>query len=192
MNITPKSALGHTFGQINSLPLSTKSNVICKEHANIGCVLLSAAIDGAEIAVKAKNCLGYTFPLSAGKTIRSDDLIYIWLSPRSWLLLCNPEDEAKICANVLAEFPDSLLHANPFTDYLCWIGLYGDQSEDLIRQGSFIDLSKPELPVGHAKRTLVNDTAAILYREKSDSWFIGIERSRALYFYQWLNNLEFI
>lgn len=192
MNFGSLSALGNVFGQVHDLPLPELPDVTLREHANIGCVLLSAAANISDIVADAESCLGIDLPGAPGAVQCTADRSGIWLTPRSWLLLCDPDDEAEICARVLAAFPDRMLHASPFTDFLCWLSLTGERSEDLLRQGSFISLSKGGLPVGCAKRTPINGIATILYREDDLTWLIGVERSRASYFHHWLDNLNLV
>ncbi len=191
MNFSSRSALGNAFGHIHNLTLPKATEVTLSELANIGCVLLSAATDTPDTA-HAKACLGIDLPGAPSAVMRAADRTGIWLTPRSWLLLCDPDDEAAICDRVSAAFPDRTLHASPFTDSLCWFSLTGEQSEDLLRQGSFISLSKGGLPVGCAKRTPINGIATILYREDDLTWLIGVERSRATYFHHWLDSLYLV
>jgi len=190
MNFTAISAMGNPVGQAHELPLPLVPDVSLREHTEFGCVLLSAAVDTTEVAAVAESCLDISLPMLPGAVKTSGDTTSIWLSPRSWLVLCHPAQEATICESIFETFPDRRLHASAFTDYLCWFSLEGSRSKDLLRQGSVISLSKTGLPVGHAKRTLVNDAATVLYRKDENRWMLGVERSRAVYFSKWLNSLH--
>lgn len=192
MTFNPVSAMGNTLGQIHELPLPRVSDVSLNEHADIACVLISAAVDAAEVLPIAEDCLSIALPPTPGAVVHQGGKTGIWLSPRSWLLFCEPADEQAICERVLAAFPDRTLHASAFTDYLCWFSLSGPRSEDLIRQGSTISLSKAGLPVGSAKRIPVNEIPIVLYRKDEQTWLLGVERSRAVFFRQWLESLDLL
>jgi heterotetrameric sarcosine oxidase gamma subunit len=110
----------------------------------------------------------------------------IWLSPRSWLIRCRIEDEAALVSRLNDEFPGGLAHAVPYTDALCWLELSGPDAFDYLTEGSFISLEVSGLRIGHAKRTLIAQIAAVIVRHDLNIWQIGVERSRARYFVDWL------
>ncbi len=91
MNFHSRSALGNAFGQVHNLPLPKVPEVTLSELANIGCVLLTAATDTYDTA-EAKACLGIDLPGAPCAVQRTADRTGIWLAPRSWLLLCDPDD----------------------------------------------------------------------------------------------------
>jgi len=64
--------------------------------------------------------------------------------------------------------------------------LSGRGSSGLLKQGAFLSLERDGLAADHAKRTAVAGIAAILVRRGDDVWLVGIERSRARYFVDWL------
>jgi len=111
----------------------------------------------------------------------------IWLTPRSWLICCDSESE--LIERVESAFPDKLVHATLFTDALCWLELWGPAAIDLLTEGGFVSLERNGLPVGHAKRTPIAQIPVVVVRESADTWLLGMERSRASYFVQWLNRV---
>ena len=64
----------------------------------------------------------------------------------------------------------------------------GAASIDLLTESSFISLERGGLPVGHAKRTLIAQIAAVIVHESENTWMIAVERSRARYFADWLSD----
>ena len=97
-------------------------------------------------------------------------------------------DEPKLLDSINTHFPDRSIHASAFSDYLCWLSLEGEAAEDALRQGGFISLANEGLPPGCARRTLMAGIPAIIYRKTAIKWTIGIERSYASYFSDWLKS----
>jgi heterotetrameric sarcosine oxidase gamma subunit len=158
-----------------------------RERADIGCVLLTAAVRSADIPNSASAAAGVELPLVPGVIKASVGREALWLSPRSWLIRCRSEEELDLVLHLNATFPDKLAHAAAFTDALCWFELSGAGAFDLLTEGAFVSLERGGLPVGHAKRTLIAQIAAIVVREGKSVWLVAVERSRARYFVDWLS-----
>jgi heterotetrameric sarcosine oxidase gamma subunit len=186
MKLEPRSTLGAPFGSVSAVAGFPGGGAILRERADIGCLLLSAAVDAAGIIALASKAVGIDLAPVAGAVRTSERLRALWLSPRSWLLHCSIEDEAALAARVNTAFPDKLAHAARFTDYLCWFDLSGPNSGDLLKEGGFVSLEQGGLAAGHAKRTLIAGITAIVVHEEEGVWLIGVERSRAPYFADWL------
>ncbi|MBT4932394.1 MAG: hypothetical protein HOL66_00865 [Rhodospirillaceae bacterium] len=97
---------------------------------------------------------------------QADERYAVWLSPRSWLISCRLDDEPELLDNINANFPDRSIHASAFSDYLCWLSLEGEATEDALRQGGFISLANEGLPEGHANRTIMAGIPAIIHRKQ--------------------------
>jgi heterotetrameric sarcosine oxidase gamma subunit len=110
----------------------------------------------------------------------------VWLSPRSWLVRCPIEEEGDVVRQVNSAYPDKLLHAVRYTDALCWLELSGFGAFGLLSAGGFVSLEQAGLAIGYAKRTLVAQVAVLVVREAETVWVVGVERSRARYFMDWL------
>jgi heterotetrameric sarcosine oxidase gamma subunit len=162
-------------------------NATLQERADIGCVLLTSAVNADEIVNSAMHVCGVEIPLVPGAVQIAAGRAALWLSPRSWLIQCEVEDEAQRVTRLNAAFPDALAHAVSLTDALCWFELSGPGSLTLLTEGGFVSLERDGLPVGHAKRTLIAQVAAVVARESEVGWLIGVERSRARYFVEWLS-----
>jgi len=176
--------------------------VVLRERADIGCVLLTAAVDIPEAAsvdrvettsisnldpaATASKVAQVTLPRAPGSVTTTHTRTALWLSPRSWLIHCAVDEEANLVSQLNAAFPDKLLHAVPFTDALCWLELSGEGALDLLQEGGFLSLERDGLAIGHAKRTLLAQVAVIIFRASQDAWLVGVERSRARYFVTWL------
>ena len=186
MTLQPQSALRAPFGTASTVSGFSCDNAILRERADIGCVLLSTAVDSADIAATASHAAGVDLPLTPGMIKTSPHRKAIWLSPRSWLIHCNIEQEFELVTRLNAAFPERLVHAAAFTDYLAWFELSGSAALDLLTEGTFLSLERAGLPVGHAKRTLIAQIAAVVVHESESVWLIAIERSRARYFADWL------
>jgi heterotetrameric sarcosine oxidase gamma subunit len=185
MKLTPESTLGAPFGSASVLaPLPDAA--VLRERADIGCLLLTSAVDAATTAVPASVAVGVDLPRAAGRTQTADQRLALWLSPRSWLVHCPIDEEIGLAARVNDAFPDKLVHAVSLTDHFCWIELSGRGSSDLLSQGAFVSLERGGLAAGYVKRTAVAGIAAIVVRRDDSVWLLGIERSRARYFADWL------
>jgi heterotetrameric sarcosine oxidase gamma subunit len=179
-------ALGAPFGTASSVNAFSSRNAALRERTDIGCVLLTAAVDGGDIAVSASHAANVDLPLTPGMINISSHRKAIWLSPRSWLIQCGVEEEQELVTHLTATFPDKLAHAAAFTDYLVWFELSGSDAIDLLTEGTFLSLERTGLPIGNAKRTLVAQIAAVIVHESASVWLVAVERSRARYFADWL------
>ena len=157
-----------------------------RERADIGCVLLTAAVDAAHGSSAAEAVVGVELPAVHGRIGNGNGRRALWLSPRSWLVHCAVAEEGELVKRVNASFPDKLLHATRFTDALCWLELSGPGSFELLTEGGFLSLEQAGFPIGHAKRTLIAQIAAIVVREAESVWLLAVERSRARYFVDWI------
>jgi heterotetrameric sarcosine oxidase gamma subunit len=185
MKLTPESTLGASFGSAGmAAPLSGAA--MLRERADIGCLLLTSAVDTDATAVAASTAVGIDLPREAGKIRAGGRRLALWLSPRSWLVHCPIDEEIGLAARVNDAFPGKRLHAACLTDHFCWIELSGRGSSGLLKQGAFLSLEPGGLAVGHAKRTAVAGIAAILVHRGDNVWLVAVERSRARYFADWL------
>lgn len=189
MKLQPQSTVGVPFGSASPVLGFNSDSATLHERTDIGCVLLTAAVDSVTIAAPASAAAAVELPLTPGKFKRGAGprRTALWLSPRSWLIHCGIEEDTKLSTSLNASFPDKLVHAVPFTDHLCWFELSGPNSLDLLTEGTFLSLEPGGLPVGHAKRTLIAQVAAIVLHESDTVWLIAVERSRARYFADWLS-----
>jgi heterotetrameric sarcosine oxidase gamma subunit len=184
--LQPQSALGTSFGTASLISGFSSTSVFLRERSDIGCILLTTAVDSATIASSASQAAGLELPLTPGPINTAPPRKAIWLSPRSWLIHCPIEEENDLVTHLNAAFPNKLAHAALFTDYLCWIELSGPPALDLLTEGTFLSLDRGGLPVGHAKRTLIAQIPAVIVHERESVWLLAVERSRARYFADWL------
>ncbi|MBL8266538.1 sarcosine oxidase subunit gamma family protein [Steroidobacter sp.] len=186
MSLQLESTLGRAFGTSAVLVCDAADGLELRERADLGCLLLTAAVDVAEIIDAASVAAGVPLPAEPGMINTAHERLALWLSPRSWLVQCGIEAEGELAARLNGTFPDRRLHAALFTDYLCWLELRGAGSVDVLQDASFVSLERNGLAVGHAKRTLVAGITGVIVRHSEIDWLIGIERSRARYFTEWL------
>jgi heterotetrameric sarcosine oxidase gamma subunit len=185
MKLQPQSSLGAPFGTARLVAGFKTNGVSLRERADIGCVLVTTAANN--IAAAASAVAGVELPGQAGEIRTHEGRSALWLSPRSWLIQCRLEDELVLVARLNSAFPDKQAHAVPFTDALCWLELFGVESQEALTEGGFLSLEPGGLHIGHAKRTLIAGVAVILAHERENVWVVGVERSRAGYFAQWLS-----
>jgi heterotetrameric sarcosine oxidase gamma subunit len=184
--LQPQSALGAPFGTASTVSGFSSDSLFLRERADIGCILLTTAVDNADIATSASQAAGLELPLTPGPINTASQRKAIWLSPRSWLIHCRVEEENDLVTHLNAAFLYKLAHAAPFTDYLFWLELSGPPALDLLTEGTFLSLDRGGLPVGHAKRTLVAQVSAVVVHESESVWLVAVERSRARYLADWL------
>jgi heterotetrameric sarcosine oxidase gamma subunit len=187
LKLQPQSALGGLIGATHAVIGFRSDGAILQGRADIGCVLLTAAARSAEVISSAILTSVVELPLAPGAIKAREGRAAVWLSPRSWLIQCGIEEEMGLVAGLNQAFPDKRAHAVPFTDSLCWLELSGRAGIDLLTEGGFVSLERDGLPVGHAKRTLIAQTAVVVVRESERSWLLAVERSRARYFVEWLS-----
>jgi heterotetrameric sarcosine oxidase gamma subunit len=102
------------------------------------------------------------------------------------LIHCSVDEAWPLARRINEAFPDKRAHAALFSDCLCWLELSGPQAFDFLAGGGFISLDRAGLAVGRVKRTQLAGVAAIVLHERLQSWLIAVERSRAIYFAEWL------
>ncbi|MBO9436471.1 hypothetical protein J7394_19815 [Ruegeria sp. R13_0] len=181
------SPLGGDFGSTNAL--ASIPWVTASERRDLGAVLITCAAPSPERIKSIGLAIGCSLPRSHGLVVECDGKRAIWLTPRSWLVLCETDDEARLLRSIASNFPDRSAHASRYSDALCWLSLEGAKAEELLNQGCFLSFSQGGLPVGNSKRTPVAGISAVILREAETVWTIGVERSRASYFVEWLEGL---
>jgi heterotetrameric sarcosine oxidase gamma subunit len=186
VRLSAQSTLGAPFGSASRTAGLPDSSCAFLERADVGCVLLTAAVDMSEIVTSASAATGIDLPLAPGAIKRYEGRLALWLSPRSWLIHCSINEENAIATDVNEAFPSKLVHATPFTDHVCWLELCGRQSASLLKQGTFISLERNGLSIGHSKRTQITGIPVVIVREAEAVWLLGVERSRARFFADWV------
>ena len=160
--------------------------VVVRARAEVGCVLLTAAVDSAQVSSAASAAVGLELPSAPGRICHGGGRRALWLSPRSWLVHCAVAEEVELVRSVNGCFVDKSLHAVRFTDALCWLEVSGSGAVELLSEGGFLSLEPAGLAIGYAKRTMLAQMAVILMRESESVWLVAIERSRAPGFMDWL------
>jgi len=191
VKLEPKSVFGSVFGVSAPVLEFPASGTALMERSDIGCVSVNCAIPMETVVARLEEAIGMALPRAAGATMRIEHKTALWLTPRSWLIQCQVEHEFQLASRINNAFEDKSVHAALFTDYLCWMELRGPQAWEFLADGGFISLELDGLPSGNAKRTLVAGMPVIVVRNDSDEWTIGIERSRARYFVDWLRGAAF-
>ncbi|HEY0680993.1 MAG TPA: sarcosine oxidase subunit gamma family protein [Steroidobacter sp.] len=181
-----QSSLRRQFGTLSTVADRISDKLEVRERADIGCVLLNAAVNSVDIIDAGSAAVGVQLPAGAGLISTVPRRSAMWLTPRAWLILCSAEDEIALASRVDAAFPEKRLHAALFTDYLCWLELRGQSAEECLQYGAFISLERGGLAVGHGKRTLIAGITAVTIHQSRFEWLVAIERSRAEYFAAWL------
>lgn len=186
MRLEALTSLGGSYGSCKSVWLGRAE---LREKTNVGAVLCTAVGPNAKLARQLEKVLGVGVPLSSSTVVEGQKLRVLWLSPKSWIVLCTSEMENELVETISAAFSDHAVLASRFSDALCWLSLEGVAAEDLLRQGSFLSFSAEGIRVGYGKRTLVAGIPALILREADTCWTVGVERSRASYFFDWLSGL---
>jgi hypothetical protein len=108
-----------------------------RERADIGCVLLTAAVPTADIVTLASKAR-VELPLVLGAINRGNGRTALWLSPRSWRIHCGIDKEMDLVARLNTLFPEKSAHAAAFTDALCWFEISLSGALDLLTEGGFV------------------------------------------------------
>lgn len=189
MNLEAFSALDRPIGDRKPLPGLKIAGLTLTELSDTGGVMCTAATAAGDVADLLSGAVGCPLPSAHGAITTAPSRQAIWMSPRSWLVLCPLSEEFQIVETVRQAFPDHLAHGAPFSDYLGWYSLVGNDAEAALRQGSFLTFAAEGFKTGHAKRTQLAGIPAVLVRDRVESWRIGIERSRAAYLLNWFQGL---
>jgi heterotetrameric sarcosine oxidase gamma subunit len=186
MKLQARSVLDGSFGSANELRGFAAQKATLTELSDMGCVLFTVASLSTDVVDSASNAAGVELSVNPGEVKIAAGRAAIWLSPRSWLIQCGVNDEANLMAALNEAFPDKIAHAVSFTDALCWFDVSGEAALELLTEGSFISLERGGLSISHAKRTLISQIAAVVVRQSESVWQVAVERSRAVYFVDWL------
>jgi heterotetrameric sarcosine oxidase gamma subunit len=188
MTLEARSALGGFADLARLAPgfNDSASSVELIERADIGCLLCTTAGDPDLHRTTVRQIAGIAPPATAGEVTTGGLRRAIWMTPRSWLLLCALGDEDDLIWAFADAFADRSVHSCRYSDQLCWLELSGDNAEGLLRSGSFLSLDGSGLAPGTAKRGLLAGIAVVFCREEQTRWLLGIERSRAIYMADWL------
>lgn len=188
MTLEARSALGGIPGLARVRPVFTGRQIACEliERSDLGCLLCSAAVEPAAHLAAIEAAAGVKFPMGPGPVASRGLRRAVWMSPRSWLLLCPLGDEDEILWSFTDSFADRGIHASRYSDQLCWLELVGQESEDLLRTAGFLSLDADDPVVGSARRGRLAGVAALVFREEEVRWLLGIERSYAGYMVEWL------
>lgn len=195
MRLEPSSALDGGPGEDAASARVSPPIGRLRDRRDQGCVLCTAAVEvvgsGVPTGPFERLCaaLSLALPTRAGAVEQDGERMALWLTPRSWLVLCPAEQESALCQAVTEAYPERLVLASRYSDQLCWIELNDEGAEDALRQGGFLTLRVGGLPLGHAKRTLIAGIPVVLLRLAATCWLLGVERSRARYFVDWLAHL---
>lgn len=171
-----------------SLLLNTPALII-RELVEQGAVMLSMAELSPEVLQRLSEVVDCPLPEHAGKTTERAIRHALWLSPRHRLLMCNPADEVELVNAVKDAFPDSTAHAAMYSDALCWLELSGTHALEALQQGGFVRIGD-EFPQHFGKRTTLFEVPVLLLRD--EQYQIAVERSRAAYLLQRLEQLTFL
>lgn len=189
MTLKSISALGVSFGTAAPIASFGAQCATLSERSDIGSVIINCAVDVAGVTTRLAEILEFSLPAGPGMTTASNrGTTGLWLTPRSWLVLCKPDDEFQLIERVNGSFPDKRVNAAVFSDYLSWFELNGPKSLDVLTAGGFVSLDTKGLPEGCCKRTLLAGIPVVLLRSNDDGWLLGVERSRASYFSDWLQH----
>ncbi|MDP3139674.1 MAG: sarcosine oxidase subunit gamma family protein [Burkholderiaceae bacterium] len=181
MNHQAQSFFGTPVGQ-RQVVLDLPQYARLVDRSDLGCVLVSCAVNAPEVAPACSEALGLDLPLEPGQTSQGGGAVALWLTPRSWLVQCAIEDEGQLADAVNRAFADRTASAALYSDALAWLELQGPGAWDLLTEGAFVSLEQDGLAVAHAKRTLVAGIPAVVLRSGDTQWLLGVERSRARYF----------
>jgi len=182
----PAQAVWGEIGTARLLAQSPIAPVKLLERADIGCVLVASAVEASAVTGPLGASAGCAFPLMADAGVSTDFPRALWLNPRTWILQCDVEQEGSLVARLNESFADRRVHATRFSDALCWFEWTGPTTFDLLRRGGFISLDREEFPVGRCKRTLIAAVAVFIVRDREECMLLGVERSRARYFVEWV------
>lgn len=192
MNPLPRlaalSASDRAFGVAADVPGFAAAGMALRERSDIGCLLINCACDANAVAESLAIAVGFDLPRECGRVSQSSPCTAIWLTPRSWLLQCDPAAELQLAERIDAAFGDQRVHVSLFTDAIAWMELSGPRAPALLSAGGFVSLEREGLAVGHAKRTTLAGIAVVVMRSRPNTWLLAVERSRYRYFIEWLKS----
>jgi heterotetrameric sarcosine oxidase gamma subunit len=190
MRIQPQSVLGEMFADPFVLTRFNSADTTLTERVDIGCLLVSSAVDSDKVSARLNVAAQCLFPLEGGRVTEAHPYRVFWLTPRSWLVHCSFDEEWALANRINEAFPDKLVHASLYTDHLCWLELSGRHALTLLTDGGFVSLERDGIRVGCAKRTLLAGVGVVIYRKHLQTWLLAVERSRTNYIASWLQDVS--
>lgn len=185
MNLDARSALENPQGQAIRLPHPQGDGIALTDRADLGCILCAATADVAAFPKLLAEVLAIPMPDAPGYATRCNDMLAMWLSPRTALLLCPLDEETRLFRTIEAQSAGRAIHPLQYSDQLSWLELAGTAADSLLKQGGFLTLEPSAPRPDMARRTLIAGIPVILIHVNR-GWLLGVERSHARYFSTWL------
>jgi heterotetrameric sarcosine oxidase gamma subunit len=188
VKLRPRTVFGGTVASRAKVPGFQGQDTTLLECADVGCLLVSSAIESSALTKALETLAGFAFPPTSGSITEATTRRALWLTPRSWLVHCPIDEEQILATRINQAFPDNRIHAAVYTDNFCWFDLCGPQALSLLIEGGFISLEREGQAVGRAKRTRLGAVPVVVLHDSFQSWLLGTERSSAIYFADWLQS----
>lgn len=154
---------------------------------------LFAEVDDAELASALSDFVGLVPPRSANTAVTNDGYSLLWLAPREWLLVCEPQ-RSEITEHRLGS---ALAHTTgtvvDVSHTYTVVAISGDGARELLAKGVPIDLEGGAFDTGACAQTCLADMGVLLHARQPRVIDLYAGRSYAASLWEWLalNAAEF-
>lgn len=130
--------------------------------------------------------LGFPLPRMANTSVKKD-VLCLWLSPSSWLMVTEEGRETALLATLAEKTKGQNAAVSDVSDLYTALHLEGAHVRDVLAKGMSIDLHPSAFPPRKAARTLLAGSPVILYHAEDATRFeIYVDSSEADYVWNWL------
>lgn len=145
--------------------------------------------DEAAFMQAIKAAIGLDLPVEPNTVVTGTDVSALWLGPDEWLLITEPESQAKLESAINKQLGDVFAGVTDVSSYYTTIVVAGYNAAELLARGTPIDLHPRVFGTDHCVQTLLAKTAATIVKVDDTPVFEVIVRiSFADYLWRWLQD----
>jgi sarcosine oxidase, subunit gamma len=160
------------------------------EHPFAGYFNLRLDCDDGESPGAVADALGMDLPVTPNRVVSGESLTIYWLGPDEWLLV-TPSESGSGAIDALRERLRDTFHAlTDVSSGMTRITVRGALAEDILRQGTPLDLHPRVFTRGQCAQTALAKTSVILSRrgEPAEGFDLIVRRSFADYLLRFLRD----
>ncbi|KAA3631207.1 MAG: sarcosine oxidase subunit gamma [Proteobacteria bacterium] len=143
--------------------------------------------DARELAPAVSDVLGVSFPPPANRFVAADDIVVYWLGPDEWLIRTPSEYDARVVGKLSERLHGERYALTDISSGMTHIAVSGRSAEDVLRQGTPLDLHPRSFGDGCCAQTVLGKTHVLLGRRPEDDGVdVFVRRSFADYLLRFL------
>ena len=184
LNLQKHSALESVAGA-GQLARHSAGNVVIEEVQVGGMIRLQGDGSDGAFCDSAQAVLGVALPAPCETAVGNDITLY-WLTPNEWLIVCGAEQEASLVQALSSLTSPKGCRATAMADSRLVLHAHGSGVLDLLSQGCTLDFDSEALAPGRCAVTRFAQVATLISRKAEHHFELMVDRSMAMYCWDWL------